>query len=142
MPCHIRLLSLLYALLFSLQLLPRTRGNCLAACAAFRMDSHESNGDDDFSFDEIDESANEENILMSEIDLQNPVRSSNYSRNGAFATASFSSSSSDSDLNSSDDDVDEEEDVDQVWPFHQRPLILNALSSRPTWSPDSQLTRK
>jgi len=79
------------------------------------MDSHESNGDDDFSFDEIDESANEENILMSEIDLQNPVRSSNYSRNGAFATASFSSSSSDSDLNSSGD-VEEEEDIEQVWP--------------------------
>jgi len=104
------------------------------------MDSHESNEDDDFSFDEIDESANEENILMAEIE-QNSV-GTNYSRNGAFATASFSSSSSDSDLNSSDDDVDEEEDVDQVWPFHQRPLILNALSSRPTWSPDSQLTRK
>ncbi len=93
---------------------PRTlRRNCREAwpaapsCAAFRMDSHESNGDDDFSFDEADESANEENILMSEIEQ-------NYSRNGAFATASFSSSSSDSDLNSSDDDVEEEEDVEQV----------------------------
>ena len=77
------------------------------------MDSHESNEDDDFSFDEIDESANEENILMAEIE-QNSV-GTNYSRNGAFATASFSSSSSDSDLNSSGD-VEEEEDIEQVWP--------------------------